>query len=68
MCRTWLILVLVKVVVRCMRAGTHVNNPALGYYKAREIVWEPRSSLGMLSVDGELVACGKVRYDMLHTK
>ena len=41
-------------------AGTHVNNPALGYYKAREIVWEPRSSLGMLSVDGELVACGKV--------
>jgi hypothetical protein len=51
-----------------MRAGTHVNNPALGYYKAREIVWEPRSSLGMLSVDGELVACGKVRYDMLHTK
>jgi hypothetical protein len=48
--------------LKSVAAGNHVNNPALGYYKAREIVWEPRSSLGMLSVDGELVACGKVKH------
>ena len=39
-------------------SGTHVNNPAVEYYKAQELIWEPTSSCGMLSVDGELVACG----------
>jgi len=42
-----------------MEKGTHVKNPAVEYYKAREIIWEPLSSQGMLCVDGELVACGQ---------
>jgi len=49
-------------VSRCTRrviAGTHVKNPAVEYYKAREMIWEPLTSEGMLCVDGELVACGK---------
>lgn len=41
-----------------MEKGTHIKNPAVEYFKAKEMIWEPWSAAGMLTVDGELVACG----------
>lgn len=48
-----------------MEKGSHIKNPAVEYYKAKEIVWEPLSEAGMLSVDGELMACGADTLDLL---